>query len=176
MGEASFRGWSEAEWTYGRYLVIHVVLVRPQIPQNTGNIARLCAGTDAHLHLVGDLGFSLEDRYLKRAGLDYWPHVKLHLHDTLEEALAPAEPENIACFSTHASVPYDTFRPEGPAYLVFGRETSGLEAPIHERFASKMYTIPHNGKIRSLNLANSVAITVYDQLRHRGFPLQKATP
>jgi len=148
---------------------MNVVLFQPQIPQNTGNIARLCAGTDTALHLVGELGFSLEDKYLKRAGLDYWPHVRLHLHETLDDALAPAAPDDVALFSAHGTRPYNTFRPQGAPFVIFGRETSGLPAPLHERYQDRMYTIPHTGKIRSLNLANAVAIVVYELLRQRDF-------
>jgi tRNA (cytidine/uridine-2'-O-)-methyltransferase len=148
---------------------MHVVLFEPQIPQNTGNIARLCAGTRVDLHLVGKLGFSLSDKYLKRAGLDYWPHVKLHLHDTLEDALKGARPENIAFYSTHATASYDAFDPPGDPYFVFGRETSGLPDSLHENEKHTFYTIPITEHIRSLNLANSVAIVIYEGLRRRGF-------
>jgi tRNA (cytidine/uridine-2'-O-)-methyltransferase len=148
---------------------MHVVLYEPQIPQNTGNIARLCAGTLVDLHLVGQLGFSLSDRYLKRAGLDYWPHVKLHLHDSLDEVLNLTGPENVAFYSTHATQSYDTFDPPGDPFFVFGRETSGLPDELHTNDAERFYTIPTTEHIRSLNLANSVAIVVYEGLRKKGF-------
>ena len=148
---------------------MHVVLYEPQIPQNTGNIARLCAGTRTDLHLVGELGFSLSDKYLKRAGLDYWPHVKLHVHDDLREVLSLTAPENVAFFSTHAAATYDRFDPPGDPFYVFGRETSGLPKALHEAWESQFYKIPITDHIRSLNLANSVAIVVYDGLRRRGF-------
>ena len=148
---------------------MNVVLYQPQIPQNTGNIARLCAGTRVNLHLVGELGFSLSDRYLKRAGLDYWPHVKLHIHDKLEDVLKLAKPENVAFYSTHAEKHYDTFEPTGDPFFIFGRETSGLPDTLHTEEADRFYTIPTTSHIRSLNLSNSVAIVVYDGLRKRGF-------
>ena len=148
---------------------MNVILYRPQIPQNTGNIARLCAGTRVNLHLVGELGFSLSDRYLKRAGLDYWPHVKLHLHDTLDDVLKLASPENVAFYSTHATKSYDAFDPPGEPFFIFGRETSGLPDELHEGEADRFYTIPTTDHIRSLNLSNSVAIVVFDALRKRGF-------
>lgn len=150
---------------------LHVVLVTPQIPQNTGSISRLCAGTGTHLHLVGELGFSLSDRYLKRAGLDYWPHVKLHLHDTLAEALAEAPEDSIAYYSARAQRRYDEFAPvDGEAWLVFGREADGLPAAVLEAHAAATYRIPILPTVRSLNLANAVSIVLYDALRQTGFP------
>ena len=160
---------------------MHVVLVTPQIPQNTGNISRLCAGTDAHLHLVQPLGFSLADRYLKRAGLDYWPHVKLHLHPSLEDALADAPPGDVAFFSSHATRPYTAFEPaSGEAggawdpWLVFGREADGLPDAVLAHEAARTYRIPITGHVRSLNLSNSVAVVLYDLGRRAGFPFDRA--
>jgi len=156
---------------------VHVVLVTPQIPQNTGNISRLCAGTDADLHLVEPLGFSLADRYLKRAGLDYWPHVKLHLHPSLEDALAAAPPGDVAFFSSHATQPYTAFEPASASrgapwdpWIVFGREADGLPAEVLAREAARTYRIPITGHVRSLNLSNSVAVVLYDLARRAGFP------
>jgi tRNA (cytidine/uridine-2'-O-)-methyltransferase len=148
-------------------------LVNPQIPQNTGNISRLCAGTNTHLHLVKPFGFSLEDRYLKRAGLDYWPHVKLHLHDSLDEVIGGAASGDVAFLSRHASRTYTDFLPTGDPWLVFGSETSGLSAAIkeRERARERLYGIPINGNVRSFNLANSVAITLFEVLRQRSFPV-----
>ena len=148
---------------------MNVVLYQPQIPQNTGNIARLCAGTNVNLHLVGELGFSLSDRYLKRAGLDYWPHVKLHIHDSLDDVLGQADEANIAYYSTHAAQPYDSFEPPGEPFFIFGRETSGLPDSLHRTEADRFFTIPTTDHLRSLNLSNSVAIIVYDALRKRRF-------
>ena len=150
---------------------MHIVLVEPQIPPNTGNISRLCAGTNTHLHLVRPLGFSLEDRYLKRAGLDYWPHVKLHIHDSLGEILERAPVEDLAFYSTHAQNPYTSFEPQGEAWMVFGCETRGLGPELIERFKSQLYRIPISDKVRSLNLSNAAAIVLYDQLHKRGFPI-----
>ncbi|PIE15963.1 MAG: tRNA (uridine(34)/cytosine(34)/5-carboxymethylaminomethyluridine(34)-2'-O)-methyltransferase TrmL [Proteobacteria bacterium] len=149
---------------------MHVVLVNPQIPPNTGNIARLCAGTDTDLHLVGKLGFSLEDRYLKRAGLDYWPQVKLHLHDSLEALYAKHHPTRVAYFSSHATQPYTAFEPSTDAWFVFGREADGLPAKVRAAKADQLYKIPITEHVRSLNLANSVAVVLYDALRRHGFP------
>ncbi|TNF38338.1 MAG: tRNA (cytidine(34)-2'-O)-methyltransferase [Deltaproteobacteria bacterium] len=149
---------------------MHVVLVNPLIPQNTGNISRLCAGVDAHLHLVGKLGFSLDDRYLKRAGLDYWPHVKLHLHASFEAMVAEHAPERLAFFTSHATKPYTDFAAGDDPWFVFGMETTGLPAEIREAYPDDLYKIPITKNIRSLNLSNSVAIVVYDALRQQGFP------
>lgn len=147
---------------------MHVVLVHPQIPQNTGNIARLCAGTDAELHLVGELGFSLEDRYLKRAGLDYWPHVRLHRHDTLEDALSTAGPEDVAFFSSHATRSYLDFHPSGEPWVVFGREADGLPPEVLSANTHRTYKVPINRNVRSLNLGNCCAVVLYEVLRKRG--------
>lgn len=152
---------------------MHVVLVTPQIPQNTGNISRLCAGTDTDLHLVGELGFSLEDRYLKRAGLDYWPHVKLHLHDTLADALADADPSQVAFFSSHATQRYDEFEAGPDAWLVFGREADGLPDELLQSEQERTYRIPINSHVRSLNLANAVAVVLYSAFARHGFPFDR---
>lgn len=148
---------------------MHIVLVRPQIPPNTGNISRLCAGTGAHLHLVGELGFSLEDKYLRRAGLDYWPHVKLHRHDTLEETLAGVPPEDVAFYSSHAQRRYTEFEPQGEPWMVFGRETEGLPKALLAAESERSYLIPILPTVRSLNLANACSVVLYDQLRRRDF-------
>lgn len=149
---------------------MHVVLVNPLIPQNTGNISRLCAGVDADLHLVGELGFSLEDRYLKRAGLDYWPHVKLHRHDSFADLVAMHAPERLAFFTSHATRPYTDFAIGDDPWFVFGMETKGLPDDLRAAYADDLYKIPITTNVRSLNLSNSVAIVVYDALRQQGFP------
>ncbi len=150
---------------------MHIVLVTPQIPQNTGNISRLCAGTGTHLHLVGELGFSLSDKYVRRAGLDYWPHVKLHRHDTLEEALTGVDPDNVAFFSSHATAHYTEFSPPGDPWLVFGREADGLPDDLLEAEEARTYLIPILPLVRSLNLANACSVVLYDQLRQRDFEM-----
>lgn len=148
---------------------MHVVLIEPLIPQNTGSIARLCAGTDTSLHLVGKLGFSLEDRYLKRAGLDYWPSVKLELHESFESLVEKYDPRAIGLYSSHASRLYTAFETPADAWFVFGQETLGLPADLRERYAEHLYKIPITGDVRSLNLANSVSIVLYEGLRRNGF-------
>jgi tRNA (cytidine/uridine-2'-O-)-methyltransferase len=150
---------------------LHVVLVQPEIPPNTGSVARLCAATGSRLHLVRPLGFSLDDRYLKRAGLDYWPHVDLRVHDTWA-AFCAAEPAAAPlCFSARATVPYTTapLAQTGPLYLVFGGETRGLPDDLRRAHAAATYCIPiFSPHVRSLNLSNAVAIVVYEALRRRG--------
>ncbi|MEZ4268877.1 MAG: tRNA (cytidine(34)-2'-O)-methyltransferase [Myxococcota bacterium] len=150
---------------------LHVVLVNPQIPQNTGSISRLCAATATHLHLVGELGFSLADRYLKRAGLDYWPHVLLHRHATLDECLAPAGLDQVAFYSSHGKAVYTAFRPTGDAWFVFGREADGLPPDLLAKETERTYSIPILPVVRSLNLANAVSIVLYDALSTRGFAM-----
>jgi tRNA (cytidine/uridine-2'-O-)-methyltransferase len=149
---------------------VHIVLVNPLIPQNTGSIARLAAGTESDLHLVGRLGFSLSDPLLKRAGLDYWPNVRLHLHRDFDELLERYPPPRIALLSSHASRPYSDFRASPDAWLVFGQETTGLPAELRQRYANDLYKIPITRHVRYLNLATAVAVVVYDGLRQLGFP------
>jgi tRNA (cytidine/uridine-2'-O-)-methyltransferase len=147
---------------------LHVVLVEPEIPQNTGSIARLCAATRSPLHLVGRLGFSLDDRYLKRAGLDYWPLVEVHVHAGFAEYLAMARPERLLAFSSHGDESYLRVKYAPGDHLVFGGETRGLPAALRARLAP-LYRIPMPGKgVRSLNLANAVSIVVYEALRQQG--------
>jgi len=149
---------------------LHVVLVRPEIPPNTGNIARLCAATRTRLHLVRPLGFSLEDRYLRRAGLDYWPFVDLVVHDDWAAFLAREAPETPIFFSTRGAASYLSAAYERPRerYLVFGAETSGLPLDILRSHSGQTFRIPiFTPHVRSLNLANAVAIVVYEALRRR---------
>jgi tRNA (cytidine/uridine-2'-O-)-methyltransferase len=150
---------------------LHVVLVQPEIPPNTGSIARLCAATGSRLHLVRPLGFSLDDRYLKRAGLDYWPHVDLRVHDDWEAFRAAEQPMAPLCFSARAGAPYTAapLAQAEPLYLVFGGETHGLPAALRTTYAAATYRIPiFSAHVRSLNLSNAVAIVVYEALRCRG--------
>lgn len=149
---------------------MHVALVNPLIPQNSGNIARLCAGTNTHLHLVGKLGFSLQDKYLKRAGLDYWPNVKLAVHASFDAFLRLFQPAaSLYLFSTRSRRRYTEIRFDPDCILVFGAETTGLPEDMLDRFPDRVYTIPINNKIRSLNLANSVSIVLFEALRQMDF-------
>jgi tRNA (cytidine/uridine-2'-O-)-methyltransferase len=145
----------------------HICLVEPEIPQNTGAIARLAAATNCTLHLIKPLGFSFEDRYMKRAGLDYWPFLNLKVHENFDEMLATFDiAPRMAFFSTKADKPYWDLPPID--MLVFGKETAGLPQSLRERYAEDFCTIPmYNPNVRSLNLANSVSIVVYNQIQQR---------
>jgi tRNA (cytidine/uridine-2'-O-)-methyltransferase len=152
---------------------LHIVLVRPEIPQNTGSIARLAAATRCRLHLVGPLGFSLEDRYLKRAGLDYWPLVDLRVYQDWSE-FAAVQPEatlspSFKFFSVHAERTYLDAKFHRADYLVFGSETKGLGREFLEPRRQSVHRIPiFERGVRSLNLANAVSIVVYEALRQTG--------
>jgi tRNA (cytidine/uridine-2'-O-)-methyltransferase len=151
-------------------VAFHIVLVEPEIPANTGNISRTCAGTGAHLHLVKPLGFSIEDREVKRAGLDYWPAVKLHVYEHFEEVLEKYTEERMFFATTKGSRLYSQFEYKDGDMFVFGKETAGLPDTILSRFPDQRIRIPMNEQIRSLNLSNSVAIVLYEALRHQNFP------
>lgn len=148
-----------------------VVLVHPEIPPNTGNIGRLCAATRTPLHLVEPLGFSLEDRFLRRAGLDYWPHLRLRTHPSWRELVASQRTGRALYFSARAersylAAPYDA---EGGVSLIFGCETRGLPPEILEEGGDDVYRIPIlHREVRSLNLSNAVAVVLYEALRRRG--------
>lgn len=149
--------------------MLRVALVEPEIPQNTGNIARLCAATNTPLHIVGMTGFRLDDRAVRRAGLDYWPEVSLQRHRDLEALRGDLPEARFVYFTTKAEQPYFEWKFQSEDCLVFGRETKGLsEDLLHENWESCV-TIPMlNSKVRSLNLANAVAIVLYEALRQTG--------
>ena len=151
--------------------ILNVVLVRPEIPQNTGSIARTVAAVRARLHLVGPLGFSLEDRYLKRAGLDYWPYVDLHTYADWDEfASRHAEQlRTVKFFSAHAQKSFiDAIYTRGD-WLVFGSETKGLGREFVAAHESQALRIPiFEPGVRSLNLSNAVSVVVYEALRSMG--------
>ncbi len=144
---------------------LHVVLVSPEIPPNTGNVARLCASALCRLHLVEPLGFRLEDRYLKRAGLDYWEHVDLRVWPSFEALEAEAGPAQRHFFSSRAARPHTRAPYAHGDWLVFGCETRGLPESLLARRYESTYTIPMWGPVRSLNLSTSVGIVVYEALR-----------
>jgi tRNA (cytidine/uridine-2'-O-)-methyltransferase len=147
----------------------HIVLVRPEIPQNTGSIARLAAATRARLHLVGPLGFSLADRYLKRAGLDYWPLVDLRTYSGWDEFAAANPARRFKYFSARATNSYLKARYEPNDFLVFGSETKGLGAELLRGHEAETYRIPiFEPGVRSLNLANAVSVVLYEALRQSG--------
>lgn len=145
---------------------LHIVLVRPEIPHNTGAIGRLCVGLDCTLHLVRPLGFHLDAHHLKRAGMDYWEHVKLAIHDSWEDFLAQVKPAHLFFLSTRGekSLYSCTFSPNDA--LVFGNESAGLPEPFYEYYHSDLFKIPMPGEhARSINLANAVSITAYEAYR-----------
>jgi tRNA (cytidine/uridine-2'-O-)-methyltransferase len=148
---------------------MHVVLVEPEIPANTGNIARTCAATGSTLHLVRPLGFSTEDKYLKRAGLDYWHLVKVIYHNNFEEFLARYPDCRLYLSTTKASRWYTDVPYEPDSFLVFGPETRGLSKEIRDAYPENQIRIPMISKARSLNLGNSVSVVLYEALRQQGF-------
>ena len=149
---------------------MHIVLVNPEIPQNTGNIARTCALTATDLHLIKPLGFSLQDKYLKRAGLDYWDKVKVQLWDSLEEMLQEYPGANIYFATTKAQKNYHEIDYSHSDILVFGCETRGLSSEILEKHPGQQIRIPMLDIGRSLNLGNSAGIILYEALRQLKFP------
>ena len=146
--------------------MLHIVLVEPEIPPNTGAVGRLCLATGSHLHLIKPLGFSIDDRALKRAGLDYWHEVKVALWESFEEFRA-AQPDWARLFflTTKTKRPYWDERFQDGDYLVLGRETKGLPEALLAANAERCLTIPMPGSTRSLNLATSAAIVVYEAMR-----------
>ena len=149
---------------------MNIVLVEPEIPQNTGNIARTCAATGSHLHLIRPLGFSLADKYLKRAGLDYWNLMRYTVYDSLDEFYAKNPGASCYYASTKAARPYCDVRYGPDDFLVFGRESRGLDEALLRREYGRCVRIPMRAEARSLNLSNSVAIVLYEALRQQGFP------
>ena len=149
---------------------INVVLIEPEIPNNTGNIGRTCVALGASLHLVGPMGFSLEEKKLRRAGLDYWSYLDLHLYDSQKEFFSALKStDQLAFFTTKVDrLYYDCdFSSENYSniWLIFGKETKGLSPQVIEEYSKDLYTIPMIGKTRSLNLANCVAVVLYEAYR-----------
>ena len=153
----------------------HIVLVEPEIPQNTGNIARLCAATGSHLHLVGRLGFRTDERAVRRAGLDYWHLVNVTEHADLENCLLAIGCDSPLLFSTKTQNNYLDAPYEPGNVLLFGKETKGLSEKIRASYPDRLYAIPTvEDSVRSLNLANSVSIVLFEALRSTGL-LRKKT-
>lgn len=148
---------------------MHIVLYQPEIPQNTGNIARTCAATGSTLHLIKPLGFSLADKYLKRAGLDYWHMMEYHVHENFEELLALYPDARMHFLSTKAPKGYTEVAYGENDFLIFGCETRGLPESLLTRVYDRCVRIPMVPGARSLNLSNSVAIVLYEALRQHGF-------
>lgn len=148
---------------------INIVLVEPEIPQNTGNIARTCAATGAALHLVRPLGFKIDSAKLKRAGLDYWDKLDITYHDSLNDFLSCVKDECIYFFTTKARQRYtDVLYPQR-VFLIFGKETKGLPENLLYNNPDKCVRLPMRESLRSLNLSNTVAVAVYEVLRQRDF-------
>lgn len=148
---------------------MHIVLVEPEIPGNTGNIARLCAATGCHLHLVSPLGFSVEDKYLKRAGLDYWHLVDIHYYDSVYEVLEKYKDNPKYFLTTKAHSSYADVQYTQDSLLIFGKETAGLPESLLAEYPEQCVRIPMIEDARSLNLSNSVAIVAYEALRQNNF-------
>ena len=153
-------------------MALHIVFVEPEIPPNTGNIARTCAATDSVLHLVEPLGFSISDRALKRAGLDYWPYVKVEVHESLEAFLAQYEGRRMFLATTKGGHLYTDFQYQDEDMFLFGRETRGLPRDFITAHEDRAIRIPmsESTRLRSFNLANSANIILFEALRQMGFP------
>ncbi len=150
-------------------MALHIALIEPKIPPNTGNIARLCAATDTSLHLIEPLGFSMDDAKMKRAGLDYWDSVDLWVHAGWRDFRDAMSRERCLYFSARATVPLSEAQFRSNSVLVFGNETDGLPDRILEKYPAGCFTIPMpSGKVRSLNLATAAGIVLYEGLRQLG--------
>ncbi|MBE6100147.1 MAG: tRNA (uridine(34)/cytosine(34)/5-carboxymethylaminomethyluridine(34)-2'-O)-methyltransferase TrmL [Anaerovibrio sp.] len=156
---------------------MHIVLIEPEIPGNTGNIARLCAATGIELHLVKPLGFSIDDKHLKRAGLDYWHLVKVHVHENFQEVLDKYPNNNFHYCSTKAPRAHSEARFQPEDMLVFGKETAGIPEVILKANWEKCIRIPMIDGARSLNLSNAVAVVAYEAMRQLDYAnLQQVGP
>ena len=149
---------------------MNIVLVEPEIPQNTGNIARTCAATHSRLHLIEPLGFSISERAVKRAGLDYWSMVDITTYPSLDTFFQAHPDPDLWLATTKAPRDYTQARFRPDCWLFFGKETAGLPRDLRERYYDRCIRIPMRPDARSLNLANSVAVLTYEALRQQGFP------
>ena len=150
--------------------MVNIVLVEPEIPQNTGNIARTCAATRSRLHLIEPLGFSISEKAVKRAGLDYWSMVDITTYPSLDAFFAAHPDPDLWLATTKAPRDYTQARFLPDCWLFFGKETAGLPRDLRERYYDRCIRIPKRPHARSLNLANSVAVLTYEALRQQGFP------
>lgn len=153
-------------------MALHVVLVNPEIPPNTGNIARTCAATGCVLHLVKPLGFDISEKAVRRAGLDYWEHVEINVHESLDEFMEKYQGHRMFLSTTKGMHRYDEIEFEDEDIILFGRETAGLPKEFIEAHNENAIRIPMSAKteLRSLNLSNAVAIVVFEALRQLEFP------
>ena len=150
--------------------MLDIVLVEPEIPHNTGAIARTCAATGARLHLIQPLGFDISDRMVRRCGLDYWHLVDISVYGNIEEYFSKNGDSNIYLATTKAPRDYSRADLSGDVALLFGKETAGLPQALREKYRDRCVRIPMISEARSLNLSNSVAILAYEALRQQGFP------
>ena len=150
--------------------MLNIVLFEPEIPGNTGNIARSCVATESRLHLVGRLGFSLEDKYLKRAGLDYWLHLDITVHERWEHFLKTVpDVSRLFFYEKDAEKLFWDAKHQDGDYLVFGAETRGFPRKITQDYAQQFYRLPMTGKVRSLNLSSTVSAALYQALHQLGY-------
>jgi len=148
------------------FMGLHIVLIEPEIPMNTGNIGRLSLGSGSTLHLVKPFGFELTDQRLKRAGLDYWKHISLCIYDSIDDFFTQHKGKRFAFLSSHGTTPYSAIDYTEDMFLVFGKESTGLPETLRAQHTSAVFTIPlYSEHIRSLNLANAVSIVVYEGIR-----------
>ncbi|SHN22283.1 tRNA (uridine(34)/cytosine(34)/5-carboxymethylaminomethyluridine(34)-2'-O)-methyltransferase TrmL [Gracilibacillus kekensis] len=154
-------------------MAVHVVLYQPEIPANTGNIARTCLATNVHLHLIRPLGFSTDDKMLRRAGLDYWHDVSIQYYDSLDEMyqmFPQGEFYYIENFGTKYYSDFDFSESDKDLFFVFGRETNGIPKDLLKGKEDRCLRLQMTDKVRSLNLSNTAAIVVYDVMKQQGFP------
>jgi tRNA (cytidine/uridine-2'-O-)-methyltransferase len=155
-------------------LNLNIVLYQPEIPQNTGNIGRTCVLTNSKLHLIRPLGFSVEDKYLKRAGMDYWPQLDITYYENFEEFINIHKDKKIYLSTTKAKMLYTEVDYTSGDFIMFGRESSGVPDNIRQLFKDNLIKVPMiETTDRSLNLSNTAAIVVYEALRQMGFPCMK---
>ena len=151
----------------------NIVLYQPEIPANTGNIARTCVGTNTRLHLIRPLGFSIDDKQVKRAGLDYWKDLDLVVWDSFEEFLENTEDKHYYLITKFGEKNYSDFdfsnKNDEEIYFIFGRETKGLPKEFREKYNTQCLRIPMSDKVRSLNLSNTAALIIYEALRQQNF-------
>ncbi|SFD16837.1 tRNA (cytidine(34)-2'-O)-methyltransferase [Algibacter pectinivorans] len=146
---------------------LNIVLIEPEIPNNTGNIGRLALASGSHLHLVKPFGFEITDARLKRAGLDYWQHIQITYYENIDEFFNINKDKNMAFLSSHGSKNHWDIPFEDDIFLIFGKESVGLPKPLIEKHKDQLFKIPlYSEHIRSLNLANAVSITVYEGLKN----------
>lgn len=152
---------------------LNVVLFQPEIPQNTGNIARTCAATNTTLHLIRPLGFSTDDKMLKRAGLDYWEYVDIRYYDSLDVFFYQNQGGEfyfLTKFGKQTHTDFDYSDPEKDIYFIFGRETTGLPDEVIEKYSDRCLRVPMTDVVRALNLSNTAAILIYEALRQQNYP------